>query len=422
VSGAIIGHNGGAGAVYLYERNGTGYETNPIGEDMRWAMTRKFRPSGINTGSDLDDTAQSQAYKYLGLNSYTEEELKQYTTMSDMFGHDVDMEYDMMIISAPGHDFGNKITDSPGAFQRKSFDAEFDIQTITYTDLGASGVREEASESAVVLNQGAVFSYQNNIVNWGAKAREWQQLQKVIPQGYNANEQGVSENDFFGASISIHRGFRVDGDYTMAVGTPRQDYANSGNAITNAGATYTYEVMLRKQPPAFAESGTWINASVYGAKPLIPEGSMSISFENGTERNEIKQWKGRVLSDTNGQIFIEASGQDFAEKGYVEHRPVIEAVQGYLTQGEETVGLMRLSTSGRGPVEDGSMSLYVGSEGGTVYNNIGMYTGGISGYGSGTMPLMAYCQSGILHTSTVNMVASGAGLNTDILGLRTRGK
>jgi len=149
---------------------------------------------------------------------------------------------------------------------------------------------------------------------------------------------------------------------------------------------------------------------------------MSISFENGTERNEIKQWKGRVLSDTNGQIFIEASGQDFAEKGYVEHRPVIEAVQGYLTQGEETVGLMRLSTSGRGPVEDGSMSLYVGSEGGTVYNNIGMYTGGISGYGSGTMPLMAYCQSGILHTSTVNMVASGAGLNTDILGLRTRGK
>jgi hypothetical protein len=64
----------------------------------------------------------------------------------------------------------------------------------------------------------------------------------------------------------------------------------------------------------------------------------------------------------------------------------------------------------------------VGSEGGTVYNDIGMYTGGILGYGSGNMNLSVHNPSGILHTSTVNMVASGAGLNIDTLDLRTRGK
>jgi hypothetical protein len=424
VSGAIIGHNGGAGAAYLYELNADVNNVNVAERETRWGMTRKFRPSGINTGQDLDDTTASQAYKYLGLNSYTEEELKQLSTTSDMFGHDVDMQYDMLVISAPGHDFGNKITETENAFQRKSFNPEFDIQNITYTDLGSSGVRDALGESSTVLNQGVVFSYQNNITDWGSKKREWQDLQKIVPQGYNSNEAGVSENDHFGSSVSLYRGRRVDGDYTLAVGTPNQDYATSGNTteLSNAGASYTYEAMLRSQPPAVAESGTWMNASVYGTKPLNPDASMSIGFENGVIRNEIKQYKGRVLTDQYGQIFIEASGQDFADKGYVEHRPVIEAVQGYLTQGEEEVNLMRLSTFGRGPLEDGTISLYVDSEGGTVYNNIGMYTGGISGFGSGTMPLMAYCQSGILHTSTVNMVASGAGLNIDTLGLRTRGK
>ena len=68
------------------------------------------------------------------------------------------------------------------------------------------------------------------------------------------------------------------------------------------------------------------------------------------------------------------------------------------------------------------MNLYIGSDGGLVYNNVGLYTGGILGYGSGELNMMVYNPSGILHTSTVNMVASGAGLDTDILGLRTRGK
>ena len=35
----------------------------------------------------------SQAYKYLGLNNYTEEELKQLSTISDMFGYDVDIDF-----------------------------------------------------------------------------------------------------------------------------------------------------------------------------------------------------------------------------------------------------------------------------------------------------------------------------------------
>jgi hypothetical protein len=424
LSGAIISHNGGAGAAYLYELGSDITTFDQRGIEMRWSLTRKFRPSGINVGQDLDDTTASQAYKYLGLNSYTEEQLKQLSTTTDMFGRSVDIQHDLLVISAPGHDFGNIFSETPAAYQRKSFNAEFDIQEVTYTDLGQSGVRDAESQGVAVLNNGAVFSYQNNIIDWGSKEQAWQDLQKIVPQGYNANVAGASENDMFGSSVSINRSLRVDGDYILAVGTPMHRYGASGDAqeLDQAGTVYTHEVMLRSQPPAFAASGSWIKGSLFGDKPLNPDASMEIEFENGLVRDEIKSWKSRVLTNGEGELFFEASGQDIAPRGYVEHRPYIEAIQGFLTQGVEEVGLFRLSVTGRGPETSNDMPLYVGSEGGTVYNDIGMYTGGILGYGSGNMNLSVHNPSGILHTSTVNMVASGAGLNIDTLDLRTRGK
>jgi len=422
LSGAVIGHNGGAGAAYLYEINNEGETVT--GNASRWGMTRKFRPSGINTGQDLTDSAASQAYKYLGLNNYTDAELAEWSTTSDMFGYDVVMKYDLLAITAPGHDFANTFEETPAAYQRKSFDQSFNIQNVVYTDLGGSGVRDGVGSGTAVLNNGAVFTYQNNITNWGQKEQSWVELQKVIPQGYNARQSGVSENDMFGYSVGLSQGLRSDGSYTMAVGSPYHDYAVSGDAATmsDAGAGYTFDAMLRKQPPAVAKSGSWIDANIYGAKPLSPDASVGIILENGTVPNQRVTVEGAVVTDSKGQMFIEASGQDLSPNGYIEHRPYIEAVQGCIVQGEEIYNMFRLTTLGGGPIASGATNLYVGSTGGTVYNNIGMYAGGILGYGSGNMNLMVYTPSGTLHTSTVNMVASGTGFNTEELFLRVRAK
>ena len=422
LSGAVIGHNGGAGAAYLYEFTGEAEETPSPDVTIGWKLTRKFRPSGINTGQDLTDSATSQAYKFLGLNNYTDAELAQWSTMSDMFGHDVDMEYDLLVITAPGHDFLNGMDVSDAPFQRKSFNEEFDIQAVTYTDFGSSGVRDSLSSGNAILNNGALFSYQNNITDWANKTQSWQELQKVTPQGYNSSASGVSENARFGWSAALGRPLRSDGSYTLAVGSPHENYGTSGVAMADAGAAYSYDAMLRRQPPSVAASGSWASAVVYGNKPLNPDASTSLYFYNGTEADKRVTQKGYVEADKDGQIFIEVSGQDLIEKGYIVHRPYIEAVQGYLLQGEPIHESIRLFASGRGPEASGDLNLYVGSEGGTVYNNVGLYTGAVLGIPSGDVNLVAWNPSGLPVSSTVNMVASGAGLNIDELWLRVRGK
>ena len=212
-----------------------------------------------------------------------------------MFGYDVDIECDLLVISAPGHDFNNAQTVTAGAFQRKSFNGAFDIQSVINTDLGASGVRDELGSGTAILNNGAIYSYQNNITDWGGKGMEWQMLQKVTAQGYKSAEAGESENMFFGEAVSLDRSRRSDGDYTMAVGVPHEQYGTSGVALEDAGAAYTYDAMLRLLPPSVADSGSWIYATVYGDKPLNPDASTVIYFENGTERSARRQAFGLSL-------------------------------------------------------------------------------------------------------------------------------
>ena len=422
--GKEVGFNGGAGAVYLIEKVGnvgSGLGSVNLSKQkttgIPWTVTRKFRPEEISVGFSGLTTSNSSTV--IGNNNYSNDELKNLAFVSDMFGYDIALNGDILAISAPCHRFENYSEDTLAPFIRKEFNEQFDIQQRIIHDLAIPSEREQYGASGtVVFNHGAVFTYENKINNWGSKTQEWTPIHKLVAQGPYARIQNSGENTFFGNAIAIDRARRVDGDYILAVGAMNHPFSTSGNVFDNIGSTYAFDGMLRSLRPAFSHPDTFIAGRVYGEYQK-PSDYTTFTFKNDNNFDQKVLFNGIVLSNINGEIFIEASGQDKVPRGYVVHRPYIEHIRGSFLHGTPVYEDINLFVDGAPPFVSGSLSLVnYGPESNNVYNMMDLYTFNLL-QSSGNMPLIA---SGLASPSGVmELYSSGIAKTDTILQLRTRG-
>ncbi len=390
-SGINVGYNGGAGAVFVFnkssEYNQDYYVDNP------WGCTRKLRPTTINS--------------------------------NDMFGLDFDIDGDVLAISAPGHDFStlfNKNINS-GEFVTKEFNEQFKIAKTNNIDLGSSGNRNTYGSGLITNNNGAVYAYENKITDWSSKSLSWSITQKLLPQGFNARE----DNNFFGYSVSIDRARRKDGDYTLIIGAPfnTSGINNTSSTLSDAGSIYTYDAMLRRPRPSIAHPDTYIAGSVIGKSGENYPPKVPFYFANNDEYNKRYIQYGRLFSNENGEIFVEVSGQDTIDKGFIIHRPYIEYIRGSYDFGKKLVDSTPLFIEGKWLETSGSMNLYTKYyDSLNVYNNMTLYIDAASGvssgnillYNSGTMPDNILFDTLLLSVEATNL-PSGASMNLDTRGM-----
>ncbi len=457
-SGLKLSGNGGAGAVYYFERTERG--SGLYGLYRPWEFLEKIKPSSINTGYDSTDTAMSQLEENLGTNNYTSSDLANHGFVTDMFGYDVSVQCDFVAIGAPGHDFENyhehiydrvenDVTYS-GAFLRKSFDFQFDIPLHNVYDLGGSGTRDALDGSGTsVLNNGAVFTYQHRIDDWQERTKKWSFAEKLIPQGYNSRKQkdysmdmtplpiSGAENDHFGKSIDINRARRTDGDYTLAVGAPHHMFATSGNhdsdqPLLQAGASYVYDAMIRSQPPALGSPDNWIMADVYGQ--LNKADKIRLTIQQNADGAPITYTQtGQVVSSHDGEIFLEASGYDPVIRGFTEHRSYIQLVYGDVVHGTPDSDYFNLYANGRVPIASSIMNLHtLAPDSAYVYNSMDLYAPSVLGIASGVpsgLYLYLDCPSGIAvsggplyPSSGLWLYTSGSATPSEQINLSMRGK
>jgi hypothetical protein len=363
----MVNGNGGAGAVYYFEKTGSG--VNAIGSTLDWEFKQKIKPSSINVG--LDDVNTSKLTEQRGTHSLTAEFVTAFAHMGDQFGQSVSIDEDFLAIGAPNHGFetlhdhiysGATVYHS-GAFIRKEFTESFDIPLHNFYnyDLGSSGVRysqhmNHGASGKFVLNNGAVFTYRHQMTDWQNRTKEWQYAEKIFADGYsdrNTDLAAISgtENDFFGTSVSINRAGRGDSDYTLVIGSPNHKYGTSGDhpqPLEHAGAAYTFDAMLREQVDTLPNSGNWIAADVFGDKSTNAIDGVSLKVYQNTSGNSITyETSGIIFSNVDGTMFLEASGFDPATKGFVVHRPYVESVIGEAINGTPSSGSMFLNTYGK---------------------------------------------------------------------------
>lgn len=382
-SGIQLSYNGGAGAVYVFEKTmkGSGI-SNTIDA---WECVQKLRPSVINVEAS-------------GIN--------------DQFGYDVDIDSDTIIVGSPGHDFGNLIIEGSGAFVRKFFNSEFNVPPRTVIDVSNSG--------AYIVDRGAAFIYENKIDDWYSKKLSFSLIEKIVPQ---SSGHPVSGNHF-GESVSIYRSKRSDSDYTIITGSSKDNYNNSGELVSNAGSVYSSDIMLREQPPSIPNSGAFLFASIFGDTDANKQPKVNMFFYNSGE-NIPYITSGTVYTNNQGEIFIEVSGQDSSQYGFVQQRPYIESVDGQIIYGITNSGYIPLFIEGERFVSS-NMNIFANvQDTGNVYNSLGLYNGAVTDIISAPISgISLYVHSPdptVVSNSGLNMFVSGVGVTPNNMITYIRG-
>ena len=137
---------------------------------LPWKTVKKFRPEELNVGFHNINAVDLSGI--VGNHSYTDEMINASGFVSDRFGYDIDLDGDLMAISAPGHDFEVFFEENSGEFVNKAFNNQFHITSRTRHDLALASNRTAYPNSGVtILNNGAIFTYENKINNWGSKTQ-----------------------------------------------------------------------------------------------------------------------------------------------------------------------------------------------------------------------------------------------------------
>ncbi len=435
-SGVSLAEDGGAGAAFVWNKNGQGQ--NVVSENLPWDFVTKIKPDSANVGmtsfapNPIDALTQQKGPHNLINPSY----FMKYARRSDNFGTCVSINCDMIAIGSPRHDYEtlhhyiySGVVDPNGlnsAFLRKSFDGAFDIPLHSYYDLGSSGVRVDDFNSAsgtMILNGGAVYNYRHNMVDIPSRTQEWVFAEKLVAQGYTERLPATSEEDKFGSSVAIDRAYRGDSDYTLVAGSPYNRYPTSGNHTTGtvnlAGAAYTYDAMLRGQTPAIPNEGGWMDVELFG-NDGDPDTIFTRVYQNETGGSLHYQVTGITTANENGDIFLEVSGYDPSAVGFIAHRPYVESVELTAIPRDPVEANMPLVISGVPQQNSGQMPLYIpGPDSDIVYNNMNTYVFGTSGYFSGDMNMFLAVASGDSNSSLNLSVTSTQ--TTGNLDLRIRG-
>lgn len=450
-SGMRVAEDGGAGAVFVYDRTGSG--ENVVAEFLPWEFTQKIKPNSLNVGiTDFSPNPKAALTTQRGTHDFEDGGyIIEYARRSDNFGFSVSIDCDMIAVGAPNHDFETlhdhiysgalQPSGLNTAFQHKSFNAEFDIPQHSFYDLGDSGVRNQYSGSGVmVLNNGTVFNYRNEMVDFGTRTQSWIFAEKLYAQGYNDRTQtqyvsdglggfdltaSGTENDNFGRSVSINRSGRGDSDYVLSVGAPRHYWSTSGNhptsGLLDAGAAYSFDAMLRGQVPSIPNSGGWIEAHVFGEykERTATDRLETRVYQNVSGDSLTYQVSGLIFSNENGEIFLEVSGFDPSSKGFVAHRPYVQEVDLKVFPSIPASSPFNLVTSGLQVDSSGSMNMsLVGPDEANVYNTMNLYQNAVLGQSSGTMNMFTEAPSG--HSGILNLNLTNNQV-TDSLSLRIRG-
>jgi hypothetical protein len=379
-----VNGQGGAGAGFYFRRTGTGQ--NGATEFLPWEFMQKVKPSNI--------------------------------LAQDEFGYSVDLDADFVAIGAPGHDYRTThqhIYPGSAAYIRKEFNAAFDIPQHTFDNYGGQ----------LIQNIGAVFTYNDKIVNWQDREKELVLAERLNASGY----ESPKSDDRFGRAVSIDRVGRGDADYTLIAGAPSHDFPTSGTHLTgtlsNAGAAYVYDAMLREQVPAIPNAGSWISARTFGDSNGQ---DLSLFVNQNTSGPSLDyEVQGLLFTNSQGEIFLEASGFDPATRGFIAHRPYVSFIRGNLAFGTPVEDYMNMITSGEPPKIQENMNLtIIGPDSAFVYNTMNLTATSWTTLevGSGTPPfnLVTSGNVGVPFSGGLNLVTSGNTVDAAKLNLRIRGK
>ena len=424
ISGTITSYGGGAGSAFLFERGARSLSDYGIdGGNKPWNMTRKFRPESINVGQDIFDVELASGAEYLGNHSYSSGDLNHLTTVTDQFGYSIALHDDMLAIGAPGHDFGNYEEVIHNAFNIKAFSNGIDISSRKVFNVGSSGIRHKLSQGGsgvdTVLNNGAVFTFENGVSDWDNRTKDWNFVQKIVPQGYNARLQQTisasgSENDYFGKSIDFSRNSTVDSDYILVVGSPHHKFATSGNHTTftmglDTGAVYVSDGVLRTPEQTTANTGIFLQAKVYSNSGIDRSQTsnpdfISLEVHNSGGLDAKHSTSGVLYTNNAGELFLEVSGQDPSQRGFVVHRPFIQEITGKRFRGVPIDDrIFTFYTSGRPPEASGSMNLFAEvSQGRVLSSGLGLYASNVPDVVSGVFSGSGFnlYSSGVTTTSS----------------------
>jgi len=470
LSGIDLSENGGGGAAFYFERTGSG--SNAINEFLPWEFRQKIKPISVNAGLPV---ANIVSLTHQGDHNLDAGFILDHGRKPDQFGHSVAMDADMIAVGAPNHNF-ESLHDhsiySSGEFIRKEFNRAFVIPHHVTHDLGASGIRGDIfanTSGTLVLNNGAVYSFKHDVIDWTTRAKEWAFKEKLYAQGHKdrtaANKYVTSlvsgcENDHFGWSVGLNRAKRGDSDYTLIAGAPFHDFATSGNhpqsasdatpvnGLREAGSAYTFDGMLRGQVPSIPNSGGWIEVEVFGDKSNGPDQTRARVYQPRTGDPLRITVSGLVFANENGDIFLECSGFDPSSKGFIAHRPYVESVAATMIDGTGIQDTFSMNIFGKPNSIDNSwpslvgneefdvsfshdmdslvyrpsgMSLFItGPDSANVYNSMNINVEGIKGLGSGTMFLIASA-SGTDASGSLNLNI-GSEFPSNILNLNVRGR
>lgn len=374
-----LGNDGGAGGAYMFTKS----------IDNEWINAEKFRP-------------QSLMGQLSGLNIY-----------SDHFGYSLDMQNDVIAIGSPSHSYANKydMIYESGSFARKNFNPQFDIPNRIIYDLGMSGVRNELQlQNSYQKNIGAIYLYENKITDWENKKQGWKFIEKIISNYFKPS------GEKFGKNVYLNRPYRSDSDYSIFTGC---NFA-SGLDI-NTGAAYVKDIMLKSQRPSVPNTNAWISAKVFGYRDILKEPTVTLNFSNSGD--SITHYSnGIIVTNNNGEIFLEVSGQDPSTKGFISHRPYIQSIYGHYQYGKLLENYVPLFVESKHIPPSSNMPLIISVENSAnVYNTLGLYNNVQDGSSASGLYLFTQCSSGN-NNGYLTLYSSGNGYDKSYLNLRVRGK
>jgi hypothetical protein len=397
-----IDASGGGGAVFVIEKDSV----------SGWLISDKLKPDTVFPG--------------------------------DKFGYSLSSDSDLIVVSAPTHDYGVYVKYNKGDFVRKEFTAQFDIGVRKIKDIGDDlEVTETFGENFPVLgfdesgsgtlesidkedNIGAVYTYQNKVIDFNNRVKELTLVEKIANYG--------TEN--FGLYLDLYRNNRSDSDYTLPI-------------LENSGV-YIYDGMIRRQPTSLVSPNARFNAFVFGSynKFSVPnyesweyddfdffsqdfsvsteiKNTIGITLNNLDGLNSVNfKASGDVYSDQYGQIFLEVSGVDISKLGFVQQRPYVSSILGKIASTEELSDSINFYMDASAPIIDDSINLYtMAPDIGNVYTSMDLHIdSNIISTHSGNINMIVDGIQKYEMVTSLPMYVDCIGQIPEVLSLRIRGK